>query len=490
MNSCGNQATTPRITTTTFAHPQALDASGGAPANWNPAEGRYARGNIQYVSGGAVRLDFTTDGCTFVKGVRIGSRALTTTYTDGYWYSAVESSSSTSAHSFVLWIFYPPNGDGSSDDVVVEIGRSAGAATTRYSFPLVRVKAVDATLVDAPIGISGAEIYNEFANGLYAKFNGAQNSTMVGDRRVYGYDPRQLSVHIDNTGIWFSFSFKADVANWCDPSIRVTGTFTIDANAPGKLGLSVRWVNPVSSNVDWGWCGALGDIPIAGIVADIVYGLVGDDGAAGSVQGTITDMVAKSLPDTSNVNLFLHGTKTLSNELRVFLDLPFPSIEIAVPYDAFDMARTPTRLPMNTHVALLAAGLGMNDAVAAVSPAASLWSGPDGVPLHTATSVPYARTVARSGALIDPPSDVGRLLARVHTGGIIIGTDYTARYDSGCVVGTSRFSGGSVAFGVNDTAADAARLRAMGARGYSVRAIFDAPATACVSTTPPPVVSL
>ncbi len=491
VNACGNMSVTPHITSTTFAHPQSLDTSGGAPANWNPADGRFTAGNIQYVSGNSVRLELATDGCTYVQQVKIGSTVLTPTYTNGYWYSVQDERNDTGAHVMSIWLFYTGTGDGSSDDVSITVGRSAGAGTATYSFPLVRVKSVQASSTDASIGTSGAEMYNMFAESLDAKFNGATNSTVINGRRLYDYDANGLSVRIDQTGIWFTFKFKADVANYCDPVATVTGTFTFDTNPPGTVGLKLRWVNPVHANLDWGWCSALVDVPLLGLIADVAYTIVGDNGTGSSVQGALTDDINASVPNLGGGALFLDGTTTSTDLLSVKLKLPFPSVELAVPYDAFDMGRTATRIPGGQKVMLLATGLGMNDYVARVTPQTTLWSGPAGVPRDDSTLLPNMRKVARSGALVDNGASVAQLMAKTSVAPI---STSTWRYSPGCSItspggGKLVVAGGvpEIRFGVNDTVADAQRLRGLSAHGYSMRLFFGAGGAPCAGTTTGPV---
>ena len=491
IDTCGNAGVAPHIASTNWRHPQALDLAGNPPPNWNPADGRYTIGGVNYVSGNGVRIEIATDGCTNIQSVKMGSTVVTPTYNGGYWYSVLDETNTPSSHVMSLWIFFPTSGDGTTDDVTITVGRTGGSGTATYSFPLVRVKNVQAIATDANIGTSGAEMFNMFAASLYNQFNGATNSVVVNGRRLYGYDPNSLGVRIDATGIWFTFKFKADVADWCDPTATVTGTFTFDADP--VHGLTTRWVNGVHANLDWGWCGDLVDIPLLGVIADIAYIAVGDAGAGASVQKTLTDQINASVPNLGTGQLFLDGTWTTTELLNVRMKLPFPSVEIAVPYDAYDMGRSGTRLPPGQPVILLASGLGMNDAVARVSPATSLSSGPNGVPRDATTLLANERKVARSGSLVDDGADVARLLAR--TSIPRLGTTTTSRYSAGCQLtapGGGRFGFGAtpeIRFGVNDTAADAQRLRGMSAPGYSVRMLFGSGGDPCVGTTTGGVVS-
>src|SRR5260221_13904856 len=56
--------------------------------------------------------------------------------------------------------------------------------------------------------------------------------------------------------------------------------------------------------------------------------------------------------------ILLDGSTTQSNQLLINLKIPAPSIDISVPYSAFDVARTPTRFPPGQLIGLIANGLG------------------------------------------------------------------------------------------------------------------------------------
>lgn len=110
INSCGNASTDPRVFGVDMVSPRTLTEGGFEPANWDPRRARLDRNGIHYVAAGGVRLNVVTDRCTFISSVRVGSRVLTETYDQGYWFSAQPASPQPSdpiryAHS--LWVFYP-----------------------------------------------------------------------------------------------------------------------------------------------------------------------------------------------------------------------------------------------------------------------------------------------------------------------------------------------------------------------------------------------
>lgn len=477
QNACGNAGTSPQIFSNTLMSPAALNANGSAPANWNPESGRMRRGGIEYVSANGLRFELVTDKCTFIKEVKVGSRVVTPTNTDGYGYSAQDSSSplkDPSRYGYNLWIFFPYLGDGSTNQVTITVGRILGSGTATYSFPMVQVDSVEASYVPAPIGISRAELWNMFAKSLYTKFNGETNSTLLtstdgSTRRIYGYDPNSLQLSVTSNGVAFSFKFKTDINNWCDPTIRAYGTFKLNANFSG---ITVQWVNAPQASLDWPFlCEAVQLVPILGLVPALIYDIVESE-AANSLTSTIEGSIIDSLPETTDVQLFLNGSTTRNNELLVNLMLPAPSIKLNVPYDAFDMNRSATLFPSGENLTLLASGLGVNDYVAGVTPQTTLYSGPNGVPRYGSTNWPNAQTLSRGTNPAWNGVPIARLLARMSPTAV---STSTYQYTPGCTFkATNMFGQASVRFGVNDTVADAQRLRGIfgAAPGYSLRVVF------------------
>lgn len=496
QNPCGNSATPPKIITSAVVTPDALSA-GTAPAGWDPQQGRLEIGTIEYVSGDRVSVQLLTDGCTQIQSIQIGPATLTPamnhsgTPPNFYWYNSTDTQNDSTNHGYLISLGVPSPRDGSTESVTLTVARTGGTGTATYSFSLVHVSLVEPIGADSAIGVSGAEIHNMFASGLKKKFSGPNNSTVINGFTV-DYDPSTLGTYIDSTGIWLSFRLKAEAS--CKPIINVTGTFAIDTNAPHHPGLSVRWVNPATAKLKDTFCTVAGSA-LSDIAHYVTLGLVGEAGSIGSVEDELTQEIMGSLPDTSSFTFLLDGSTTQNDQLLVKLKMQAPAIEIAVPYSAFDGPRSPTLFPRGQVVGLIANGLGMNDYIAAVSPQTTLHSGPNGVPEHTPTTLLNAHTVARTDALVDPGAQVGQLLARFPSNAMAVGTSpIDFRYSHGCkltvpTAGRTAASGGSptVLFGVNDTVADAQRLRSYQASGYHVRIIFGLAGHPCVEYTRPPV---
>jgi hypothetical protein len=220
-----------------------------------------------------------------------------------------------------------------------------------------------------------------------------------------------LHVSVDTNGVAFEFEFNVDVPHWCNPTVRAYGTFKLGADLGG---ISIQWVNPAQGSLDWHGCDALEEIPILGLGVLVAYDVLGvQDETNSSVQSAVEDAVKTSLPDASDSALFLHGSASHTNEVRVNLRFPVSSIGIEVPYDAFDMNRTGTLFGRGEVISVFASGSGMNDTVAQLTPQTTLWSGPNGVPRYPGgLSWPNELTVARSGTLQCNAMPVGRLLAR------------------------------------------------------------------------------
>jgi hypothetical protein len=132
----------------------------------------------------------------------------------------------------------------------------------------------------------------------------------------------------------------------------------------------------------------------------------------------------------------------------------------------------------------VANGLGMRDNAAGFS--FMVPSGPNGVPPNTPATVPNMFTVARTAAPVDPGAAVAQLLATLPARIVVETNEF--RYTPGCKLtmpARGMPSGPPVTpqirFGVNDTTADAHRLRANGASGYNVRVIFGLGGKDCVA---------
>ncbi|HEX4036524.1 MAG TPA: hypothetical protein VHX37_00580 [Acidobacteriaceae bacterium] len=475
QNNCGNAAAPPKITSATV------------DPNDPTGQGHLDLQSIEYVAGDSLQVQLLTDGCTSIQSIQVGSITLTPavnhsgTLPNYYWYSSVDTQNNTAGHGYSISMGFPEIVDGSTDEVTLTMARTGGTGTAAFSFPLVHVSHVQPANADSAIGISGVEVHNTFAAGLSQYFSVAANS-LINKTRVE-YQPASLDARIDGTGIWLSFNLEAEVT--CKPKVNVTGTFVLDTNAPGHVGLSVRWVNPATAHVQATLCTVAGQV-----LNDITLGLLGGNTGNSSAESQLTKLIEQNLPDTSAVDLFLDGSTTQTDQLLINLKLPAPSVEIDVPYSAFDVTRSATRLPPGQVMTLIANGLGMRDAIAGVvsSPPAVLESGPDGVPEHTAATLSNEYTVARTGALVDPGAAVGQLLARFPASSIVVTGSSDYRYHYGCkltaAVKSSPLTGPpQILFGVNDTTGDAQRLRALAATGYKLRVLFGLPGTACSEYT-------
>jgi hypothetical protein len=362
---------------------------------------------------------------------------------------------------------------------------------------LVRVRAVEAARAIGSIGFAESEFVNLFGKALYERFNGETNSAIVtssdgSTKRVYGYDPKTLSVRVASDGVSFWFQFKVDQNNFCDPTVHASGAFKLLADTEG---IRVKWVSPPVGTLHFPVaCQILEGIPILGAIPAILVPVI--DGRVGtSVRTSIEDAVTKSFPTDTDIRLFFRGTTTEKDQLLVHLELPMPSIDLHIPYDAFDMDRTGTMLPRGETVAVLASGLGVQGPAADATPPQNVRSGPNGVPRIGMTTWPNAHTLRRGASLVWRDVPVARLLAR--TVPAPLESIHMYQYTPGCALRPPSRLGSppTVRFGVNDTIADAQRLRGilLAAPGYDVRVYFlnalsdetARTATLCKSDDPP-----
>jgi len=472
--ACLGVITAPKLFSAEIAGPQALDPGGVAPFGWNPRFGRLSRGGVHYVSANTVRVQMVTDHCTAVRTVRFGSRTVTTTNTDGFWYftqaTSVPGYPGRVSHS--VSVFFPYDRTGSTDAVAVSVGRPFGtrsSPTITRSFPIVRVDRIEEVNVTAPFGFSQAEVFNTFGRALYQEFNGVTNSTVVntsdGDVRIYGYDPGSLSVIVDSRGVKFSFRFMIDKP--CQPRATVQGRFRLNADF---FGVSLDWVNTPWATLQptSGICNLIYLTPLAGLILDeLIEGGEGD--VAAGVQAKVEQALGSIVANAVSIGSLLDGSSTRTGEVLVNLKLAAPSVRIQVPYDAFDMARNPMAFPADDVFTVLASGLSPPDYTAGGQPA-TLQSGPNGLPRTATTDWPNALTLLRWGSLVLNDAPVARLLARRWDDQIRA----TYQYTPGCSISTNSWLPGAVSikFGVNDTVSDAQRIRPFFAHGYWLRVFF------------------
>lgn len=471
---CGSFMGNPQIFSVAIKSPESLNL--GVPQGYNPGRGRLTRAGIEYVSGTALRLELITDRCTTVQQVRVGSFNLPNDqYSSIGFQASPPSPQPADPERFVhqIWLFLPPVGSGADGTVSITVGRDRGTGSAVASLQIARVLAVETNNTPGIVSISADEIFNLFARSNHELF-GPTNSAVLNvngtNRRIYGYDPSSLGVAITGNGISFAFKFKVD--STCDPTVRATGEFRFNA-VNGRL--QIDWVNGPSTNFEWpAHCRAIFLVPLFGTIADcIVRYLV--SGAPGSIQRRVEANVNDFIAAASGGPVIFSGASTRNGELRIGLNVPAPSVTLQVPYDPFTLSGG-TVFGTGEILLPLASGLGMNDAVA--SGRGTVSSGPNGLPRAGSVDWRAARTVARSGGLLNGDLPVGRLLARPALPNLqsAVAIDQTTFvYAPGCTLRTPAMVVGGQPrfhFGVNDSGDEARRLRNIGARGYQVRVYF------------------
>ena len=495
--TCAGPAQPPQLISGEVAGPRTLDSGGVAPPGWDPDFGRLSRGGVHYISANYVHLKLVTDLCTGVLTVRVGARLLTRTNTGGFSYSVqttpLPGSPARQSHSVL--VYFRNLGDGSTDTVRVVVGRplTRTSEPLEYSIPVVHVRTVEASNVTAPITFSETELFNTFSKALYGQFNREQNSTVItkanGDQvRIYDYDPTQTGLSVNALGASFSFKFKIDKT--CQPQAHVQGRFRLNADFKG---VSLDWIVPPYTDLEWPpACEILTGIPGIGDIIDWIFFRGAEGEVSAGVRSKIEEAVQAALPTGGNsFNLLLHGSTMQADRLDVHLELPAPSVTIDVPYDAFDMDRSGTAVPLVGSVLLVASDLGPADHVAGGSPQLVLRPGPNGVPRAGAADFPNAHALERSGALVWNGRPVASLLAlRASPQGTTL-----YRYTPGCSIDLDPSAGGpmSLRFGINDTAADAQRLRPNIAWSHSFWArlfFFDYTASQPCAPKPPVITAV
>jgi hypothetical protein len=252
---CSTQVQNATIISGALASPPTLDSLGNPSSTWDAASGRLEVQGIQYVSGSVIEVELFTNACTEIRRVQVGSTLMTPLKPYGgilpnyYWYDSRDIQNDLKGHKYSIVIGFPPLTDGSTEDVNITVGHVGGTEIASFEFPLVHVRLVEPSRAVTSVGISEAQIHNQFAKALYNRFNGVTNSVTINKTRIYDYDPSSLSTRIDPVGVWISFKFKASVD--CNPTVVVNGTFSLVTRGGQFV---VQWDNPVAVNTDIGWC--------------------------------------------------------------------------------------------------------------------------------------------------------------------------------------------------------------------------------------------
>ena len=475
---CGSRLSDPQLFGGEIVDPRTVisptDTTNPAPGNK-----RIVRGGIQYISWRWPVVELLTDGCTYIKEVKVGSLVFTrnqASTNNTFWSSALPNPADPSQMKMRVSIRLPSLSSSAiptTEDVSIIVGRVHGPGTAAFTFKMVRVESVERINVRAPIAIAENEFYNMFSRALYTKFNGSENSTFVmtdqGLRRIYDFDPASLKVNVfrgdfegSTGGVRFSFNFKIDVSEiGCAPTAKVDGRFHIDATISG---LSIRWLSPVNAHLDWpGPCSTARLVPFLGTILDYFYRWIEDESST-SLRTSIVTLLGNSLPSPGGGTLFLDGANTESSfggseylNLVIFLKIPVTSVNIKVPYKL--LSGRGVAFPVGENISLVASNLARTHLgqVLNASPEQMQTVGPNGLPKYGTTISPYERALARSSAVPWPQAPIGRLLARQISSGPVA-TSQLFQYSPGCTFKVQGSAGpgplqsplGYIQFGVNE----------------------------------------
>ena len=425
------------------------------------------RSDIAYTAANFLHVHFEIPKCAALKTVRLGTKVLTTTSQGGFWYflgpSAVQPTETNRA-GWELSVFFPNQHDGETLPLTMEVAQG-GSAISSKTFNIASVAKVGFATDIIPMTISDKEIKNSFSTGLYNKFNGTQNSAIVtasdgSQHHIYDLDQNHIAVNVDGNGVHFNFRFKVDVPNWCDPTADVGGTFRIEHDRTS--GLFVEWPNGAPTvGLQWpSGCQALtGFIPIIGA---IVWAIVDAESDTSSITQNVKDDVEKQvagigLPGAAGT--LVDSISMISRELRFNLKFGLPSVDLNVPYAAFDSGRSGMLLAPGETVALLAHGLDVNSL--------NFWSGPNGLPNLYPSPAPLAEGFTRTqvGSLPFSGGNIAQAATRMGLA--------TSIYSPGCKLTNTFTTQANLQFGVNDTPAEATSLRnSGGGQAYTLTALF------------------
>ncbi len=448
----------------------------------SPTAQRLSRGGIEYLAGNNLSFTVDTDACTVIRAITRDASTLVPNrddVLDSYTMSAV--SLGGGMVRTTVNVKLPVRRDGATETLTVSFGpggltKLGAPITATRSWTLVRADRVDAQLSPRPIGMVAAELHNKFAKALYAKFNGATNSTTVIDddgnpRRIYGYDPASLSVTPTIYGVNFSFRFSASVDGLCDPRVVAHGAFSVTATAGSPLGLF--WNATPVGDLSWPTsnCSIWATLATAAVSAFLP--------SQTGLRGSLEPEIQSSLPDAGAAIFYLAGATNSSQGVYVNLALPVPVVTIQVPYQGIaEPVTATTKFPAGTRIGLLGYGASRID---------NQYAGPVGLPVSA--DYPAAKLLTRAPSSLPwPARPAGNVLFREVPPFATIDPPTTQAYVAGCAWSPTH----PVAFGVNDAPIMAQWNRTTNAAGgYPIGiAFYDANAALAQGATTCPIESV
>lgn len=393
---------------TSSTAPQITAALVATPAPW----AILSHGSIHYVTGTAVDVALTMPNCIAVTDILAGDFSLVEAErnsdgidnTSNFYDLLSDEAVAAGQHRVTYRVYFSNHGDGSSGEYRFQVQnaqrrlaeidsgtdtRDVLVPTAEYQFTLTEVKEIGSSPV---ISISEAELRNTVILSLYNAFEVGAAPDRLYDpsydidfqvgRKVVSIPGLDVGsgLEVETDTIHFGFDVKydlpdGDIFDPCNPTVHVEGDFTLAVSADGDL--VIAWTNGPHVDPDFPFlCEAVAE-HVIGPEVSLLVDLFLDDVVTFLIQDKIKDQIQEQL--AAFVEDFACGTAGFEfectafiaegpfdirpYEVRVPLDLSWPSVAIDVPYNINRLERLPMAgLALNAGETVLVTASGLVDA--------------------------------------------------------------------------------------------------------------------------------
>ena len=299
---------------------------------------------IYYLEGDTLQLSLLLSKCTFVGEISLvlfdGPGGIIQLDTEATGYDPIEGTSGSpyyyeivsdfpeedsSRHRVTLNLHFPDHDDGRSIAVGLLIYKRPGgpAFSGQREFTVSLVKTVGG---EGRWGLAENEIRNDFVSAIYQEFGDDGRSNQG---RLYDPSYRSLLVKIEEDGIHFMWRVKAEIENFCDPTIKIDGRFEI---VPQGAMLDVVWADD-GPDVDIDFaihCDVA--LSLLGPVVGIAQAIARNNARQDVRNRIATQVAAIAGALNEDVFTFLNRVDMMPGELQVVFNLPIDHVTIDVPY--------------------------------------------------------------------------------------------------------------------------------------------------------------
>ena len=313
---------------TKSVQPQILDHSISVPAPGS----LLSHPPIYYVAGNYLDVTLTIPNCTMISNVKKGGIELSSEYDpieqrNADWEIRNYVSEPNNQQRITIRINIPNLGNGFSEPVDITVKSVIGNLTTHYEFTVAYVKEVKPV---AAISISENELRNKFITNIYNRYGDDGSYTdSTTSQELYNPSYEGLDLRIEDDGIHFKWKVKANIPNFCDPTIKMDGRFHLEQDG-GYI--DVIWDEGPDVDIDIPlYC----DIPAS--ILTVPY-ILAKAFAASDAESNIRDDIQIQVDNLTNdippeTRPFINF-ETHTDELVVKIHYVGDAVAIKVPYYA------------------------------------------------------------------------------------------------------------------------------------------------------------